>query len=176
MKKLTLITVALLATLTLSGCGNSHNYHLNKLRAEHSKLLKESKKKDHKHKKKHSAKSKKSTKQSAAKKNLSANNQNKASSQNDQQNGSQQSSTVTGDANQSKHLDPQSQANVNKGLNWDGTRRRSSFSNDNDYRRYLAWEQGYNYNPNTGQTTRMNDQQVNDMRQQMSQNGGQNFQ
>lgn len=172
MKKITLITVPLLATLTLSGCGNSHNYHLNKLRAEHSKLLKQSKKKDHKHKKKHSAKSKKSTKQSAANKNSSSNKQNKASSQNSQQNNNQQS---TKNSNNGEHLSPEQQANVAKGLYPNGTRRPESFANHDDYLRYNAWYQGYNYDPNTGQTTPMNQQQLNDMRQQMSQNAGQNF-
>jgi hypothetical protein len=56
-----------------------------------------------------------------------------------------------------------------------GTRKPSTFSNNQDYQAYLAYYQGYNYDKSTGQITRMNDQQLNDMRQQMNKDGGQSF-
>lgn len=48
-------------------------------------------------------------------------------------------------------------------------------SNNQDYQAYVAYYQGYNYDKNTGAVTPMNQQQLNDMRQQMNQNGGANF-
>lgn len=173
MKKVNLICAVVLVGLSLGGCGNGHHYNLQKLRAEHSRLLKQTKKKDHKHNKKHSAKSKKSTKQSASNKNSSSSKKDKASSSNGQQSNSQQASQ---DEYKGMHLSPEQQANVNKGLYPNGTRRPESFANQNDYKRYNAWYQGYNYDPNTNTYSRMNDQQLNDMRQQMNANGGQNFQ
>lgn len=173
MRKITLLSAVLLAGLSLGGCGNGHNYNLKKLRAEHARLLKQTSKKNHKHTKKHSAKSKKSTKQSASNKNSSSNKQNKASSQNKQQNNNQQATQIS---NNGEHLSPAQQANVNKGLYPNDTRRPETFANQNDYKRYNAWYQGYNYDPNTNTYTRMNDQQLNDMRQQMNANAGQNFQ
>lgn len=171
MKKISLICATALAGISLGGCGNSHNYNLKKLRAEHTRLLKQSKHKIHKHSKSHSTKSKKGSQQSASNKKSLSDIQNKSSKQNTQQNNDHHSTP----SNDGEHLDSAQQANVNKGLYPDGTRRPESFANNDDYKRYNAWYQGYNYDPSTGSLTRMNDQQLNDMRQQMNANGGQNF-
>lgn len=61
-------------------------------------------------------------------------------------------------------------------LEWDGTRKRSSFKSDSDFQRYNAWHQGYNYDPATDSYTEMNDDQLNYMREQMNKDGGQSFQ
>lgn len=173
MKKISLICAVALAGLSLGGCGNGHHYNLKKLRAEHSRLLKQTKKKDHKHNKKHSTKSKKSTKQSASNKNSSSGNKNNSSSSNGQKNNNDQQASQ--DEYKGMHLSTEEQANVNKGLYPNGTRRPESFANMDDYKRYNAWWQGSNYDPKTNTYTPMNQQQLDDMRQQMNANGGQNF-
>lgn len=174
MKKISLICSVVLAGLSLGGCGNGHHYNLNKLRAEHSKLLKQTKKKDHKHNKKHSTKSKKTTQQSTSNKNSSSNNKDKTSNQNKQQNNNSQQASQ--DEYKGMHLSPEEQANVNKGLYPNGTRRPESFANMDDYKRYNAWYQGNNYDPSTNTYTPMNQQQLDNMRQQMNKDGGQSFQ
>lgn len=160
--------------VSLSACGNEHSYNLHKLRAEHAKLLKQYKKHStHKHKNKHSAKPHTPAKQNNSNQSNSSKNNKKAISRN-----ISESSKITNHhstRNDGAHLDSAQQANVNKGLYPDGTRRPDSFANSSDYQRYNAWYQGYNYDPNTNTYTRMNDQQLNDMRQQMNANGGQNF-
>ena len=65
MKKISLLCMTFLASLYLDACGKSHSYNLNKLRAEHARLLKQNNNKKHKHAKKHSPRPKKATQQSA---------------------------------------------------------------------------------------------------------------
>lgn len=181
MKKVSLICAVALTGMSLTACGNQ-SYNLKKLRAEHARLLKQSKEhkshhKTHKHKKQtakreNNSKSAKSSSNGNTNKNRSSSSQNKKASQN----GTQTTSNNNKQPNNSgQHLDAAQQANVNKGLYPDGTRKPDSFSSSADYQRYNAWYQGYNYDPSTGSLTRMNDQQLNDMRQQMNANGGQNF-
>lgn len=179
MKKIGLICAAVLVCGSLTACGNEHSYNLKKLRAEHSKLLKQSKKQsDHK---KHSTKEEHSSKQNASKQNSSSNNKTASSKKNEKENSNNNNSQQSNNTHQkvansnSSSIPSSYQENINKGLEWDGTRRRDSFSSDADYQRYNAWHQGFNYDPSTGNLTPMNQQQLNDMRQQMSNNGGQDF-
>lgn len=171
LRKILLLSAVTFVGLSLGGCGNSHNYSLKKLRAEHARLLKQSKHKTHNHSNSHSTKSKKEAKQNASSKKSASDVQNKASNQNTRQNNDHHATQ----SNDGEHLSSAQQANVDKGLYPDGTRKPESFANHDDYMRYNAWYQGYNYDPSTGSLTRMNDQQLNDMRQQMNANGGQNF-
>lgn len=181
MKKISLLCMTFLASLSLAACGKSHSYNLNKLRAEHARLLKQNNNKKHKHAKKHSPRSKKATQQSAVNKKASSNedSQSKASdsSQNESSGNNKHSinEQTKHDGDKGEHLSPAEQANVNKGLYPNGTRRPETFANMDDYKRYNAWYQGYNYDPTTNTLTPMNDQQLNDMRQQMNADGGQNF-
>lgn len=171
MKKISLICAVVIAGLSLCGCGNGRNYNLNKLRAEHSRLLKQTKKKNQKHSKKHSSKSKRENKKSASNKKSSSSNKNESSNQTNHNSAGNQQATQN-----SSSVPAEYQKNIDKGLEWDGTRRRDSFKSDADFQRYNAWHQGYNYDPNTNTYTPMNDQQLNDMRQQMNKDGGQSFQ
>lgn len=180
MKKIGLICAVALVGMSLAACGNQ-SYNLKKLRAEHARLLKQSKEhkghhKTHKSKKQNASSKRENNSKSSSKsntdKNRSSSSQNKSTSQNSNQITSNNSKQQN---NSGQHLDAAQQANVNKGLYPDGTRKPDSFSSSADYQRYNAWYQGYNYDPSTGSLTRMNDQQLNDMRQQMNANGGQNF-
>ena len=183
MKKIGLICAIALTGMSLTAC-SKQSYNLKKLRAEHARLLKQSKehkshRKTHKYKKQ-TASSKKENDSKSAKgsnKGNTDNNRNSSSqSKKTSQSGNQTASNNSQQQNYSgSHLDAAQQANVNKGLYPDGTRKPDSFSSSADYQRYNAWYQGYNYDPSTGSLTRMNDQQLNDMRQQMNANGGQNF-
>lgn len=177
MKKISLLCAVVIAGLSLGGCGNGHHYNLKKLRAEHARLLKQSKKKDDKHNKKHSTKSKKSTKQSASNKKSSSSsgNKNKTTAHNNQKENNNSQDQNANNHHETVYDDPKVQENLRKGLTVNGVRPRSSFNSDDDYRRYTAWWQGYNYNPQTNTYSQMNDQQLNDMRQQMNANAGQNF-
>lgn len=181
MKKIGLICAVTLAGMSLAACGNQ-SYNLKKLRAEHARLLKQSKEqkshhKTHKHKKQTAKKENNSKSAKGSSKDNVDNNRNLSSqSKKTSQNGNQTASNNSKQQSYSgSHLDATQQANVNKGLYPDGTRKPDSFSSSADYQRYNAWYQGYNYDPSTGSLTRMNDQQLNDMRQQMNANGGQNF-
>lgn len=170
MKKIGLLCALLLTSLTISGCGH-HSYNLNKLRSEHARLLKEAKSQKNKHHKKHN--SGKATKKDGQ--------SNKSRPKNNQ--GNKQSSSQHQSANESTknshepsiYDDPKVQDNLRRGLTVFGTRPRSSFKSDADFQRYNAWHQGYNYDPSTNTYTEMNQQELNDMRQQMNQNAGQNF-
>lgn len=167
MKKISLICAVALSCIALSGCGiGSHNLHKS---VNHSTLIKKGHSKHHKHNKKHSTKSKKSTKQSASNKNSSSSKKNNSSDKNKQQANNKQATQ------NSNSIPPEYQKNIDKGLEWDGTRRRDSFKSDADFERYNAWHQGYNYDPNTNTYTQMNQQQLNQMRQSMNRDGGQDF-
>lgn len=148
MKKICLICATALVGMSLTACGNGdHSSNLSTLKAEHSRLLKkekqlkQSKHKTHKHSKSHSTKSKKEAKQNASSKNSSSDVQNKASNQNTRQNNDHHATQ----SNDGEHLSSAQQANVDKGLYPDGTRKPESFANHDDYMRYNAWYQGYNY-------------------------------
>ena len=170
MKKISLLCSIVLVTLSLCGCSNGHHYNLKKLRAEHSRLLKLSKKKNHKRNKKHSTKVKTSTKQNTSRKKSSSSKQNNVANHKNQQTNNKPT------AQNANSIPPEYQKNIDKGLEWDGTRRRDSFKSDADFQRYNAWHQGYNYDPNTNTYTQMNQQQLDNMRQQMNKDGGKNFQ
>ena len=183
MKKGLTIAVSVMAALSLAACGNNkQSDELKKLRAEHSSLVKQSKQDSHKHKqKKHSTKSKQETKQSASKSNAdsqsSANKQSNQQGQNKPANGSQQATTQANNSGASNNnASSANQTNAANNLEWDGTRRRDSFKSDADFQRYNAWHQGYNYDPNTGNMTPLDQQQLNQMRQEMNKDGGQSFQ
>lgn len=183
MKKGLTIAVSVMAALSLAACGNNkQSDELKKLRAEHSSLVKQSKQDSHKHKqKKHSTKSKQETKQSASKSNAdsqsSANKQSNQQGQNKPANGGQQATTQANNSGASNNnASSANQTNAANNLEWDGTRRRDSFKSDADFQRYNAWHQGYNYDPNTGNMTPLDQQQLNQMRQEMNKDGGQSFQ
>lgn len=193
MKKSVLISGVLFCGLKLGGCGasTSKNNNLKALRTEHAKLLKETETEHHKHKdqnKKHSVKANMSAQQSSSSlsnKNSSSNNnklgnQNKKNQSNSsankpQQNNLQQGHQSSQQNNSSQYIDPAQQENVNRGLYPNGTRRPESFANMDDYKRYNAWYQGYNYDPSTNTYTEMNQQQLNNMRNSMNKDGGQDF-
>lgn len=180
MKKGLTIAVSVMAALSLAACGNNkQSDELKKLRAEHSSLVKQSKQASHKHKqKKHSTKSKRETKQSASKSNTDS--QSSANKQSNQQrqkptNSGQQAATQPNNSG-NNNASSANQTNAANNLEWDGTRRRDSFKSDADFQRYNAWHQGYNYDPNTGNMTPLDQQQLNQMRQEMNKDGGQSFQ
>lgn len=173
MKKMVLLCAAVLACGGLAGCGqhkDNSSAKISSLKAENSSL-KAKKSSSHKQsKKKNSSQSER-------------NKSDKASQASGKTGRSAASNTTAASKSQSNQqaanksgLSPAEQANVDKGLEWDGTRKRSSFNSDADYQRYNAWHQGYNYDPSTGSLTPLNDQDMSYMRAQMNKDGGQSFQ
>lgn len=128
MKKISLLCAVALAGLSLGGCGNGHHYNLQKLRAEHSRLLKQTKNKNnHKHNKKHSAKSKKSTKQSASSKHSSTDNSKNNSANDQHSHQSTQTQTPENNhqgqhqSNNDQHADQVLWSDTNNENNWKGS-------------------------------------------------------
>lgn len=202
MKKIGLICAILLAGGSLTACGNnqqSKSSKMDSLKAEHSSLIAESKKQNKKvHKgKQHIKKSSKSSSKSSIKKDdhrAASSSKNTSTKQATQSNSNsnqaaKDSSSATSSISSNASSNNHNNSNSSNGNNYDatdsyngdpnryrnGTRKPSTFSNSQDYQAYVAYYQGYNYDKSTGQLTRMNDQQLNDMRQQMNQNGGANF-
>lgn len=173
MKKMVLLCAAVLACGGLAGCGqhkDNSSAKISSLKAENSSL-KAKKSSSHKQsKKKNSSQSERNksdnASQASGKTRRSAASNTTAASKSQP---NQQAANKSG-------LSPAEQANVDKGLEWDGTRKRSSFNSDADYQRYNAWHQGYNYDPSTGSLTPLNDQDMAYMRAQMNKDGGQSFQ
>lgn len=173
MKKIGLICAAVLLCGGLAGCGNQSkssskgSSKISSLKAENSSLKA---KKSSSHKRQRSDNSSQNNSDSASQASGKAE-RNSASSATaaSKSQSSQQAANKSG-------LSPAEQANVDKGLEWDGTRKRSSFNSDADYQRYNAWHQGYNYDPSTGSLTPLNDQDMAYMRAQMNKDGGQSFQ
>lgn len=169
MKKISLICAAILLGMSLVGCGqhkDNSSAKLSSLKAENSSLKA---KKSNSHRTKHARKNSSSSQSKSS--NGSGNK--RSSNTNTTTTSKPRSSQQTANKNS---LSPAEQANVNKGLEWDGTRKRSSFKSDADFDRYNAWHQGYNYDPSSGNLTPLNDQQMSDMREQMNKDGGQSFQ
>lgn len=191
MKKLGLICVTLLVGLSLSACNNlasqqSKSSKMSSLKAEHSSLIAESRKqakKNHKNKHNHKQKNANSTTKASNKKDggtsSSSNNSTKQATQNDSRSSDNGLDTAASSAASStssnNNYDATDSYNGDSSRYRNGTRKPSTFSNSQDYQAYLAYYQGYNYDKSTGQMTRMNDQQLNDMRQQMNKDGGQSF-
>lgn len=181
MKKISLLCATLLACSGLVACGTqpsssqaTNSSKISKLKAENLSLKA---KKHHKHKTHTQQSKKKTTKNSQSNssssqssiKNSSSTNSNK-NSNNSHSNDTQQTASSNDD-----NIPESYKENMRKGLEWDGTRKRSSFNSDADYQRYNAWHQGYNYDPSTGQYSPMNQDQLNQMRASMNRDGGQDF-
>lgn len=162
MKKLSIFLSALLLCMPLAACGNSST---SKSSSKSSSVKVVHHKRKHRQKKHERKQQAKTSSSSEAKSNKSSSSQQTSGS--DHQHQSQQAAQSNSSAGNN---------NQNSDLEWDGTRKRSSFKSDADYQRYNAWHQGYNYDPSTGSLTRMNQQQLDDMRQQMDKDGGQSFQ
>ena len=190
MKKIVLICITALAGLSLAACGNqsaTKSSHLNSLKAEHSSLVAESKKNaKHSTKRKHNHKQKANSSTTTSKSSSndtktasSANNNTSKSSSNRSTNtkqvskSSNQSNATSSSVNTNYDATDSYNGDSNRYRN--GMRKPSTFSNSQDYQAYIAYTQGYNYDKSTGQMTQMNDQQLNDMRQQMNKDGGASF-
>lgn len=192
MKKIGLICALLLAGLSLSACNNlasqqSKSSKTSSLKTYHSsssakprKQTKKNTKGNHSHKSKNiNSAAATNTSNKENKTTTSLNNSTKPATQGSSHSSTNNPDTATSsstdsnatsidyDATDSYHGDPSRYRT--------GTRKPSTFSNSQDYQAYLAYYQGYNYDKSTGQITRMNDQQLNDMRQQMNKDGGQSF-
>lgn len=177
MKKISLICVAALLCGSLAGCGNSQSKNSSKDSAKISSLKAENSSLKAKKHSSHKPSTKKDSLQDGK------NNSDNTSQTSGKTGRSAASNTTAASKSQPNRqaanksgLSPAEQANVDKGLEWDGTRKRSSFNSDADYQRYNAWHQGYNYDPSTGSLTPLNDQDMSYMRAQMNKDGGQSFQ
>lgn len=189
MKRLSLICIAALTCYSLAGCGTTQSKatksssEVSSLKAENSSL-KAKRHQTHKKAKKARKTDKqitKSSKSSSARSESSKSSNNNTNATNAKANGKRSknghqptdseitSSRSTGDIPQSY------KDNMARGLEWNGTRPRSSFSSEDQFLRYNAWHQGLNYDPSTNTYTQMNQQQLDDMRQQMNKDGGQSF-
>jgi len=195
MKKAVLICAVALTGMSLAACGNqsSKSDKLSSLKAEHSSLVAESKKQAKYSHKKHSKKKhhqeteiSKSTKESNSGTNKHSENNNSVKSNTPKSfndNGTPKKATSNNQSANSNVVSASSSNSYDQTDNYHGdysryrtgTRKPETFSNDQDYQAYVAYYQGYNYDKSTGQMTPMNDQQLNDMRQQMNNNGGANF-
>lgn len=186
MKKIGLVCATLLVGLSLAGCNNmaSQSHRSSSSSSSTTKMVKHHK--THRQIHKNQGKKKAKAGSSLAHNPSTVTSSNSESVKKEQTNSQATQTTISkagptssnasnNNSSESNDYEVTDSYNGNYSRFRNGTRKPSTFSNSQDYQAYLAYYQGYNYDKSTGQITRMNEQQLNDMRQQMNKDGGQSF-